>query len=68
MLPSTIREQARADKMFGGLIAKGLSEDDVYAWWESGTAIAGSHRTPRMLWSDGEFEKVELAAAGVSPA
>jgi hypothetical protein len=67
MLPSTIREQARADKMFSGLIAKGLSEDDVYAWWESGTTIAGG-RTPRMLWSDGQFESVEEAAAGVSPA
>jgi hypothetical protein len=68
MLPSTIRDQARADKMFGRLIAKGLSEDDIYAWWESATAIAGSDRTPRMLWSDGNFETVEQAAAGVSPA
>jgi len=67
MLPTTIREQARADKMFGGLIAKGLSEDDIYAWWESGTAIAGG-RTPRMLWSDDNFETVEEAAAGVAPA
>jgi hypothetical protein len=55
MLPST--EQARADQMFSGLIVKGLSEDDIYAWWESGTAIAGG-RTSRMLWSDGQFESV----------
>jgi predicted DNA-binding transcriptional regulator AlpA len=67
-LPRPIREQARADHMFWRLIEEGLSVDDVLAWWEYSGAVSGTGKTPRELWRDGKFEKVERAAEAVSSA
>ncbi len=65
MLPDDVKDWVRAERMLLQLKLKGLSDEDILAWWEE--ANISDQGTPRSLWNADRFDEVERAAEAIEP-